>query len=87
MFYGKLTKLSDNNNSLRTNEIDGEFLDLPESGFSFIIIGESLTKDMPSRRVTTSKIIYIHYKNNVFHFQTINSKYKLEVYEQKHNIQ
>ena len=64
-YEGRLTKISNNKNALRTKYIDGFFNDLPTINKSFHILGASLTKDegdgVPLRLVTTSGVVEIIY--------------------------
>lgn len=75
----KLTKIESNHNNLRTNEIEGVSLDLPEVGKSFYLVGESLTEGMDARVVTTTEIKSLEKTDNEYTFKTLNSTYKLEV--------
>lgn len=80
MFVGKLTKLSDNINALRTNEVFGAFTEKPELGQSFVLTGESLEDKSPgmARRVWTSLVETIEIVDETeIVFKTLNSQYKL----------
>lgn len=75
----KLTKLSDNPNALRTNEVIGNFEDKPKVGEGFFMTAEALTPGMDWREVWTSrvtKIVSDNEQETVFH--TLNSTYKVE---------
>ena len=79
---GKLTKLSDNKNALRTNEIEGKFEHLPKVGQSFTIIGEPLKKGMLCRLVMTTAVEeLLNPEYGVYILNTVNSTYRLEVDE------
>jgi len=80
---GKLTKLSQNVNALRTDDIEGEFENLPTIGEHFIIINDEPINPIASGRIVrTSKIEEIRSeKENQYEFDTENSTYLLEIYE------
>jgi hypothetical protein len=87
MKFGKLTKLSNNENALRSSEIEGNFLDLPENSYSFEIINDNpleTSLGQTNRRVITSIVKEVLFKDGVYYFKTLNSEYMLEVYEKVH---
>lgn len=75
----RLTKIVSTHNNLRTNEIEGMSSSLPVVGQGFNLTGESLTKGMNARLVSTTEIKEIEQKGNEYIFKTLNSTYKLEV--------
>lgn len=77
---GILIKISNNDNALRTDSMEGEFEFFPKIGTSFRIFGESLTADGDIRIVTTSVVKNVEQIENIYRFQTLNSTYKLEVF-------
>lgn len=83
--FGKLTKISDNENAIRQNCIPGYFHAPPTVGFNFLIFSKSLTPGIEFRKVRTSLITNILETNkeqNVIIFQTANSKYLLEIFSE-----
>lgn len=82
MFKVKLSKLSDNTNEMRTNDVVGQTFDLPEIGSTFLLFGESLENKDPSaiRLIRTSRIEAVTTNpTGSFTFRTLNSEYKLEL--------
>lgn len=75
MINVKLTKISDNQNNLRTNEVIGHCDELPVIGKSFIMFGEGI--EFGTRMVSTSVVKEYNQEANVF--KTLNSQYKLEL--------
>lgn len=75
MINVKLTKISDNQNNLRTNEVIGYCDELPVIGKSFIMFGEGI--EFGTRMVSTSVVKEYNQETNVF--KTLNSQYKLEL--------
>ncbi len=75
----KLTKVRSSHSNVRTNEIEGETLDLPEAGKSFVLIGESLAFKGGGRIIETTLIEKVEKMDNEYLFHTANSTYKLEV--------
>ncbi len=69
----KLTKLSDNPNKLRTNEVIGFCPKMPEVGEPFFMYSEGLEAGI--RYVATSNVKSITSGS----FKTLNSEYKLEL--------
>jgi len=76
---GKLIKISNNENKLRSKSVEGEFQNLPEVGHSFHIIGESLTEGIPYRIVSTSIVKEIEKIEKGYKIVTMNSVYELEL--------
>ena len=79
----KLIKISSSHNNLRTNEVEGEIEALPSAGGRLAVIGKGL--EFGSRLVFTSEIKTVNLidKNetrDLFHIETQNSEYALEVY-------
>ena len=77
----KLLKLQSTHNNLRTNEIDGECIDLPEIGQSFILLGEALNPDAKVRAIRTTPVQELKKEGNVMTFKTLNSIYELFIKE------
>ena len=76
--FGKLEKISDNDNALRTNDIEGNFAILPQVGKRFVIIGEPLEAGYGVRVVSTSPVQEINIEGNgAIVFRTLNSIYRL----------
>jgi hypothetical protein len=78
---GKLTKLSDNSNALRSNPVVGRFYGPPTVGYNFTIYSEPLTPGKDFREVGTSLIKSVTTERGVLIFQTENSTYMLEIFE------
>jgi len=75
----KLTKLSDNENNLRTKEAIGYSHNPPKQGDSFAMVGDPLETEIGQRVITTSIIITIEdMLDNKQIFHTLNSTYSLE---------
>lgn len=79
----KLTKLSSNQNKLRTDEVLGEGIGEPVVGRSFTFVGESIDEEIKTqggaRFVTTSIVTEVIEKDGATEFRTLNSTYRLEV--------
>ena len=79
MFKGRLTKLSDNENAMRTEFMDGEFTELPKIGQGFEIFGEPLEFGT-TRQIYTSDVKDVTTVfDGLWIFETEFSKYKLEL--------
>jgi hypothetical protein len=75
-----LTKVESNHNNLRTNEIDGLTLSLPEKGKFFQMVAPPLESGS-IRSVTTTEIKELEKTSeDSYTFKTQNSTYKLKVY-------
>ena len=76
-----LTKIESNHSRLRTSDVLGNTLELPQVGKSFYLVGESLTEGMIARVVTTSEIssVEVSEDGKEFTFKTQNSTYKVQV--------
>jgi hypothetical protein len=78
MKYYKLTKLSKNENALRTEEMKGHAED-PTQGESFIIVGKGLESTEGDRIISTSLIVdIVRVSKDKQLIHTINSTYELE---------
>ena len=76
----KLTKMSKNENALRTEEVDGYCVDLPEMKQSFRMLADPLDPKMDVRKVYTSDVqAYSIKSSSVIEFWTLNSKYRLDI--------
>lgn len=84
MINVKLTKISDNKNNLRTNEIIGYCLSLPTVGKSFTIFGEGI--EFGTRMITTSLVVEMSEQDSdekIIIFRTQNSLYRVELLDSK----
>lgn len=77
---GKLTKISENKNALRTNSVMGEFVEYPEVGMPFFLFGKALDMTDPGyfRQVNTSVVQEVKKIDTGIEFRTLNSVYRLE---------
>ena len=81
---GKITKLSDNVNALRTESMTGDFYSWPEVGGRFTIFGKALSIPDGFRMIATfvvQRIVSREYLDDgamTVVFNTENSTYKLE---------
>lgn len=80
---GRLTKISDNSNGLRSNGVVGYFHAPPMIGFNFWMFAESLTPGMDHREIRTSLIENVSEENGSLIFKTANSVYMLEIFEEE----
>lgn len=80
---GRLTKLSKNENALRTSDIIGNFTKLPTIGESFVIVNDKPLNTLGSNRVVWTSIVkeISSKEENKYEITTENSVYLLEVYE------
>jgi hypothetical protein len=79
---GRLTKLSQNENELRSKIVIGEFLNAPIVGESFMLISEPLDETTGTHRmVKTSIVEAIDVVENSIIFNTMNSTYRLDIFE------
>lgn len=82
---GILSKVETNHNRVRTDEVEGEFVQTPEVGKSFLIFGEALCPVVKAaggfRKVNTSIVQKVDWDphQKEFTFKTLNSVYKLRV--------
>ena len=79
----KLTKISSNSNNLRTKDVEGQIEMIPSVGGRVFMMAEGL--EFGSRIVVTSEILSIYLidrspERDLYHIQTQNSEYSLEVY-------
>lgn len=79
---GRLTKISDNDNALRSNGIVGYFHVPPVEGFNFTMFSEPLENtEADHRTVSTSPIIMVEDGDDqTIIFHTRYSKYMLEIF-------
>ena len=76
----KLTKLSDNENDLRDNEIIGVADSLPEEGQPFIMTAPPRDINIGMRFINTSIVDRIDNKSeNIIEFKTMNSLYRIDI--------
>jgi hypothetical protein len=91
MYKVRLTKVSSSHNYVRDDVIEGECEKLPHKGFCFTLFAKPKVKvrmdggENNTRVIFTTPIVSISemltMNGIVFEFETINSKYKLEVLE------
>lgn len=76
-----LTKIESNHNNLRTNEVDGLTLEIPEKDKSFHMTSTPLTEGASIRSITTTPVKEVDkITENLYTFKTLNSTYSLEIY-------
>ena len=76
----KLTKLSNNDNNLRTKEVIGRTDNLPVVGHSFVMISRPLDPAADIRRIETSRVKEVEYDDiGAYTIKTENSTYLIEV--------
>jgi hypothetical protein len=84
IYFGTIKKKSSTHQNLRTDEMKGQWLRMPEIGESFQIFGESLTEGMDVRMISTTpvkavaRILYDGVVTGAI-FLTENSHYELEI--------
>lgn len=84
---GRLTKISDNANNLRSNHVIGYFHAPPMIDTNFTIFSKPLDPTMNHRRVSTSLIEQVWKEQGVLYFKTANSVYMLEVFEHDEDLE
>lgn len=81
--YAKLTKLSDNQNKLRSNAIDGFFFVAPsEHQNSFLFFAQPFDVSRPEHKIrviSTSPVINVEKDLSRIVFVTENSTYELQI--------
>jgi hypothetical protein len=75
----KLTQLSSNHSRVRTEEILGGCASIPKEGGTFEMFAEPLDETKDVRWLHTSRIKSVQKEGDVYHFETENSKYMLQV--------
>lgn len=75
-----LTKVSTNINDLRTNEVTGYCLELPEENERFNMYGSPLDPNANVRVISTSPVQKLSVDNNNYTLETMNSVYKVNIY-------
>ena len=75
----ELTQISSNHNRVRTKKIIGECTSLPMEGRTFLMYSEPLDPSKNLRMLHTTKLKSVRKEDSIYHFETQNSKYKLEV--------
>jgi hypothetical protein len=79
---GKLTRVNSSHKRLRTDEVVGDFEDLPCEGYCFEMSAPPLDPKMDIRWIVTSPVQKIELDDGkMYRFATENSTYKLEVLE------
>lgn len=73
MTRGKLKKISSTHQRLRTNVIDGWFLDTPKVGHSFVMFADPIDPETDLRVVETTPVREVRADS----FDTENSTYEL----------
>lgn len=79
---GSLTKISDNDNTIRSNGVVGYFYGPPVEGYNFTIFSESITLGMDFREVSTSPVSKVEGHDSKIVFHTVYSKYMLEIFNE-----
>lgn len=77
---GRLTKISDNYNKLRTNGVVGYFVNPPIVDVRFLMCAEPLSAGAEVRVVSTSPVTLVEQVDGSFIFHTLYSKYLLEIF-------
>ncbi len=78
MYHVKIKKISNNENAMRTNEIEGISKDLPKIGQVFMLIGEGL--EFGHRLFNTSEIKeVIELNQSKYKIITLNSVYEIDI--------
>lgn len=82
----RLEQLQSNHNRIRTKVIEGECVDIPLVGRSFILTGPPMDPDKFSlddggRYFQSSKIVDVSKNGNEITFKTLNSVYKVTILE------
>lgn len=77
----KLSNRSLSHNNLRTDFVEGEAIGIPTVGKSFVLIAEPLdySTEADVRLVTTSLVKSVESTSDGWEFQTLNSKYEVEI--------
>lgn len=81
MIKGRLIKIDSTHSNLRTDKIDGYYLDKPVEGLSFKFYSKPLNSNADMRIITTTPIKKVLESNNLIEFKTKNSLYRLELNE------
>lgn len=80
----KLSKIKSIHQNLRTDTIEGFTESLPKIDEDFKMFAESLTPEGDFRYVHTTEVCSIDFLDkNTYLFDTVNSKYKLEVLDEE----
>ena len=79
LYHVKLTQLLSNHNNVRTKEILGYCSGVPTKGKRFVMSAPPLDKSKEIRVLTTTTLKSVRKDGKTYHFETQNSKYKLEV--------
>lgn len=74
-----LKKVTSTHTNLRTDEIDGVFLDAPQVGKRFQFFSRSLDPEKDYRLVSTSEVVEVDDFCHVIWVTTQNSEYKLVI--------
>lgn len=77
---GRLTKISDNSNDLRSNGVSGDFMVLPSVGERFNLVSDALVLGAGERVISTSPVLSIEEAQSGMVFKTMNSIYLLEIF-------
>lgn len=87
MLKATLTKLSDNQNALRTNTMSGVAHLLPTPNACFVILGEAIDKSVGDARMIKTSLVQevvsfdTHERRIVF--KTLNSTYQLDITDER----
>ncbi len=85
-YTGTLKKVSQNVNNIRTEYVDGFYLDKPKAGRCFMLFARSLDPEKDFRLIQTSVVREVSETNDFVHlitFKTMNSEYTLTVDEEE----
>lgn len=78
----KLTKIESTHNNLRTNDMIGEMICLPEVGRGIVVLNDQPLDPTVGdhRKIETSPVTEILEKSdNMYKFKTLNSIYRLDI--------
>jgi hypothetical protein len=74
---GKLFKVESTHNNIRTDEIVGDFMELPKIGYGFVMYAPPLDPEYVSRVLRTTPVKSIEPGDGHILFKTMNSTYRL----------
>lgn len=80
MYRVKITKVSTNKNAMRTTDMEGKCIHLPQEGESFTVLGIGL--EFGFRNFTTSIVKSVVQNDDSYLIETLNSVYKVDVLEE-----
>lgn len=80
---GRLVKIKSTHKELRTDEMIGDYQEVPTLGKEFVIFGKPLNPAMTTRMIRTTPIQLVCKDSDRFLFETENSSYELHIMEDK----